>query len=455
MRKAISVAMLIAMRAGAATYYVSPIGSDSNAGTSVGSPWLTPNHSLNGGDVIIAASGTYAYLNFTAGQWGTVTCSGAHCVARLTCNTFDACKMTSGGIHIDQSHWQVDGWEFSSTGGGGCLGASPGASSNLQDIVIANNVVNNCGGPGIFTYNNGSTSGADYVAVIGNIVYHAAYVNSTGCNSGIDLFVPPVASDTVAGTHVYVAGNFSYDTVEPNPCGGGTPTDGEGIIVDETAATYYQQVVIDNNITFLNAGRGIAQAHPGSTFIRANTSVWNAKSLYIGSEQAEILFNNVGINNQAFLNLTLTSGATSPGGSSIYNYYVENTNGNTKIFSNFGYSAAGQNISVNSSPGFVAGVNLFGSDPVISVSDPGAPGCGAYANTVACMSSVIAMFTPGNSAALPYGYQMPSTTPIHDSLYPKWLCGLPLPSGLVTPGCLTSDIGVRSAMTLRGTVTIR
>src|SRR5580700_6142100 len=35
--------------------------------------------------------------------------------------------------------------------------------------------------------------------------------------------------DTLPGTHVYVAGNFAWDNFDPNPCNGGTPTDGEGI----------------------------------------------------------------------------------------------------------------------------------------------------------------------------------------------------------------------------------
>ena len=37
---------------------LSPYGSDSNTGKSTSAPWVSPNHSLNCGDVIIAAAGT-------------------------------------------------------------------------------------------------------------------------------------------------------------------------------------------------------------------------------------------------------------------------------------------------------------------------------------------------------------------------------------------------------------
>jgi len=42
------------------TYYISPTGSDSNNGTSAATPWLTPNHSVVCGDVIIAAAAAWS-----------------------------------------------------------------------------------------------------------------------------------------------------------------------------------------------------------------------------------------------------------------------------------------------------------------------------------------------------------------------------------------------------------
>jgi hypothetical protein len=53
------------------------------------------------------------------------------------------------------------------------------------------------------------------------------------------------------------------------------------------------------------------------------------------------------------------------------------------------------------------------------------------------MATVIANFTPTNAAAVRYGYQTPSSTQVSDPLFPKWLCNVNLPSGLVTLGCQT------------------
>jgi hypothetical protein len=51
------------------------------------------------------------------------------------------------------------------------------------------------------------------------------------------------------------------------------------------------------------------------------------------------------------------------------------------------------------------------------------------------MAAVIANFTPTNTAATAYGYEMPGSTSVYDSLFPQWLCNVNLPSGLVTMGC--------------------
>jgi hypothetical protein len=55
------------------------------------------------------------------------------------------------------------------------------------------------------------------------------------------------------------------------------------------------------------------------------------------------------------------------------------------------------------------------------------------------MATVIADFAPMNVEAKGYGYQIPSSTPAYDPLFPQWLCGVTnLPTGLVTMGCQTS-----------------
>src|SRR5271168_5113119 len=115
MKKLVLAVLLstLASPAWATTYYLATAadgGNDSNNGTSVSTPWLTPKHAVNCGDVILAATSTsYSYANFTAGEWGTVTCPGGNNVAWLKCVTFDACKITSSGgnpgIYVDKDYW--------------------------------------------------------------------------------------------------------------------------------------------------------------------------------------------------------------------------------------------------------------------------------------------------------------------------------------------------------------
>ena len=52
-----------------AIYYVSPTGSDANAGT-IGSPWATANHTLTAGDIVYFRGGSYN-IQLIPGQSGT------------------------------------------------------------------------------------------------------------------------------------------------------------------------------------------------------------------------------------------------------------------------------------------------------------------------------------------------------------------------------------------------
>ena len=131
----LAVGLLTPLMAGAATYYLSPSGSDAPGvpGT-LNNPWLSPNHNINCGDVIIAeASNEYAYYNFNQHHWGQVqNCNPqSESVAWLECATFDGCIISSGGgIWVDQSNWGVQGWQVTTTlQDSGCFSAAPTGSS--------------------------------------------------------------------------------------------------------------------------------------------------------------------------------------------------------------------------------------------------------------------------------------------------------------------------------------
>ncbi|MGA8671898.1 MAG: choice-of-anchor D domain-containing protein [Terracidiphilus sp.] len=428
-------------------YYIAPAvagGNDTNNGLSPGAPWLTPNHSVKCGDVITAAPGSYVDTNFRFNQWGVVTCPAMNNVAWLICASFDSCKITVSGTEnpmaVTESYWGVAGWEVNAINdNNGCFVAYPPSSSTqIHHVVFADNVANGC-------YNGGFTSGSegavgvDYLAIVGNIAYNGAQSTSS-CTSGIDI-VEPVNSDSAPGTHIYIAGNFTWGNVDHNPCAGGPPTDGEGIVLDtlNSPSTYSGQILVDNNISIANGGRGfnVYQSPAAQIYERHNT-FWgnNTDSNQNDPACGESVITNSS-NTQTFLNLSATNATDGCGGNPIYDYFVYIGDVTDKVYDNFGYAASGTNSGATNSPGFSYGPNnLFGANPqFVNPTAPGAPNCSGYANVPACMAQVIANFTPANAAAQGYGYQVTSSQSIYDPLFPQWLCNVNLPPGLVTVGC--------------------
>jgi hypothetical protein len=470
MRK-LALAMLfftLASPAWATTYFLATAvggGSDSNSGADSGHPWLTPNHTVNCGDVIIAAASTaYDPANFTYYKWGTVTCAAGNNVAWLKCVTFDACKISFGGtwpqqaMWISKSYWGVQGWEATITaepdnGGNGCFVAAPNYDTPVQihHIVFANNVVNGCFDSG-FTVRNGvltNDMGVDYVAVVGNIAYNASQGGTGQCGSGISVFQPR-QSDSFPGTHYYVAGNFIWDNFNANPCAGGTPSDGEGIIIDSPDGSqwglspYTAQIVVDNNILVANGGRGfeVFNNSAGSVhapiYVRHNTLWGNNIDLNDTNNLCGEMLIHAALKIEQFFNIAATSQATGCGGYSLYAYYVISGDSTDHVYNNVGWSATGTYDGLASSGAFSYGPNnLFETNPsFVNATAPGAPSCGSASSVPNCMATVITNFTPTNAAAKPYGYQIPSTKQTYDPLFPQWLCNVNLPAGLVTMGCL-------------------
>jgi hypothetical protein len=434
-----------------ASYYLATAaegGSDSNSGTSPGSPWLTPDHTLNCGDVIVAApSSSYSASNF--GRFGTVNCALGNNVAWLKCATFDACKITvatvnqfAAGMQIGTSYWGVQGWEVTtSTSSGTCFLAYPASSgTTIHHIVFANDIANGCGEGGFGDGSNGS-AGVDYLAYVGDIAYNAVG-GSGNCASGFNLY-KPVASDSRPGTHIYFAGNFSWNNVEPNPCDGATPTDGEGLLFDNVSP-YSQQMVIDNNISVYNGGNGIkaynnAIGSPNAViYVRHNTTYGNETGRVNGGICSEIGFQN-SLSSEAFANLSMAAVPTGCSGSeALYVFAVSTPDSTDLLFGNYGYSSVANNTS-GAGAGYSLGPNnQFGTNPSFANSTaPGTPSCGTATSVPNCMATVIANFTPANAVAKSYGYQIPSPSAIIDPLFAQWLCNVNLPSGLVTMGCLS------------------
>jgi hypothetical protein len=453
----------------AATYYLAPAsagGNDSNSGTSPASPWLTPNHAVNCGDVIIAAASTgYQYSNFTTGDWGVVSCPARNNVAWLTCATFDACKITSSGptnyqgFWVDQSFWGVQSWEVDmppTDGYGTCFNIHPNAATpvEISHIIFADDICDGASQGGFGVSNQGDV-GADYIVVVGNIAYNAAQ-GTISCTSGID-FYEPVQSDSLPGTHIYVGGNFSFGNLNPRACNNGQSTDGEGILFDtfdgsqaDLPSPYSAQAVAENNILVANGGRGIevfnnsAGSSHASIYLRHNTTWGNSLSpiLYTAGDGCGEIEISSASDVQAYDNLVSTNNNDPTGCDSepLYAFFMFSGNSTNSVHDNFGYSAAGNNTFSYGSGTFAFGPNnIFGANPSFANAvAPGAPSCGSFSSVPACMATVIANFAPTNAAASSYGYQIPSTASVYDPLFPQWLCNVNLPVGLVTMGCSTA-----------------
>jgi hypothetical protein len=424
-------------------YYMSTTGSDGNAGTSSGSPWLTPSHALNCGDAIDAAAGAYNVDNLSGDgniAWINANCPAGNNVAWLVCATAFACTVssTSSGIIVTADYWGVMGWVVTQTSNSAydaCFGVQDN-TTEVHHVIFANDIANGCYDGGLTAYQTTATESFDYLVLLDDIAYDATQ-GSTVCGQGITL-EGPYASDTQPGTHIYIANDFAWANADPNPCGGGTPSDGSGLYAGPIDGTttggvpYNQQIVFQGNISIGNGAPGfeVYQNEVGGVsapFYVIHNTVWDNttdSSLEAGT-YAEItpeFANNFTIE----WNLAATNQSTATG-SNYYAFYVLNNGAASTIDYNWGYSAAGYNDGSNNS--FVYGShNVFGTNPSFtSPSIPGAPSCGSYASVPACMATLIANFVPTASGASSYGYQAPSGTSIYDPLFPHWLCANVVP----------------------------
>jgi hypothetical protein len=428
------------------TYYLSPTGSDSNSGLS-SEPWLSPDHPVNCGDMIIAASSSaYDQQNFAQGKWGPVTCTtgSTASVAWLKCETFDSCKIAANyqnAMWVTSSYWGVQGWEVSATGGQASCFASypPTSTANLHHIIFANDIANGCYGAGFENIPNGS-AGTDYFVLIGNIAYNAAQ-QTIQCGSGISIF-EPAQSDTLSGTHIYVAGNYTWANVDGNPCAGGTPTDGEGIIFDTLDGLgYTQQAVMENNVSFLNGSSGLRvdKTTTAPVYIVNNTSFGNNTDTNLDSSWCGEITLQQADGVQVSNNVAMTNSAIGCGANPNYALYVAEGDNTDVVANNFADGISGLNAGQNASTGFsFAASNILGVNPQFvspPMTNPGPPNCTGTGNVAQCMSSTFAGLLPQASSAVGLGILPLGGAVTSDPLFPMWLCNVALPSGLIPNHC--------------------
>lgn len=272
------------------TYYMAASGcNDTNPGTSPAAPWCSPNHAVNAGDVIIAATGTY---NGSLNSWGTVSnfpsttggttgtggvwvaslvCAGNPGTCIINCST-GACSaglVGSGGrsspagcMNVNNSYWAIIGWYCNGNGNshsGFQVDACLTTTTLVHHVAFINDItVNAAQGYSISecAYNHlVPGNGVDYFAVLGSIAQKAA--GAAICLSAID-FVGPANSDALAGTHTVLLGNFAIANTNNFLPGNCTASDGEGMMLDTLDAHGYGgQIYVRDNIIYSSSWAGL------------------------------------------------------------------------------------------------------------------------------------------------------------------------------------------------------
>lgn len=311
------VATCLYLLAHSTTYFVRTDGNDSNDGLAndAAHAWETVNHAIDqlaAGDTLWIADGTYYVdpivvdsLHATAddptmiaaiNEWGAkITLKGAPTWGNL--------------VEIQTSSYLVvEGLELyqkNPTKGTGLQ-----ASKRSHHIVFRKNYVHDCGCNGI------SARGSDYVTVEDNIVQDNAKRSEYNC-SGISYYLP-VEHDQKPGFHFIIRRNIAFGNecrLPFTPGGHDVPTDGNGIILDLFRNTrnnpegqtggYYSETLIENNLSFMNGGRGIHMFNSDNVTVRNNT-LWH--NLYVlndyGHEKGDLegyTAQNVKIYNNIFV----------------------------------------------------------------------------------------------------------------------------------------------------------
>jgi len=292
-----------ALPTGSVLHYMSTTGSDANDGLAptVGGghgPWATPNHTMNCGEVLLVAPGTYTNgigvgtaANCPSSSGGIDSLGQIYfviilCAGDLSPPPGGGCLLqlpgSAGGQYnsnLSNNNWAVEGFQCNGvTNINYCFLADTGANNRItHHSAYINNIaydsaqgfgINGC--PGGCTHNIPG-EGSDYVAFVGNIAKNSAQAN---CLGAFDIVAPGVF-DQAAGTHHIIYGNFSYKNL------GACPSDGTGLYFDtwDAHGAAYQGVIA-NNITWNNERYGINLTHSGDHITFVSNILYHNNTFY-------------------------------------------------------------------------------------------------------------------------------------------------------------------------------
>ena len=298
-------------------YYVSPSGNNSNNGTSTSTPFATIQKgvdSTSAGDTVRVMAGTYSatlaqgYVLATAksGTAGSpIIIEGYNSrpiitlpnggVAAVQMNgsymTFRGFELIGNANSITLSAAQANAASSSPTADKTYLANGVSTSWNGNSviehhIVISDNIIHDFPGAGIVCVKS------DYITIEKNTVYGCAKYSTYG-NSGMTIYGSHDI-DSVTGYKNFVTGNILYDNrqlVASTAIGSSTPTDGEGLLIDDNSndqtdnQAYKGGTLISNNVAYNNGSAGLAAYASANCDFLYNTCYGNDPSVSHGGNQ--------------------------------------------------------------------------------------------------------------------------------------------------------------------------
>ena len=267
----------------AVRYYVGLGGNDSITKTQArnrSTPFRTIQHAINQaepGDFISVFDGVYEE-DVYIGRSGI---PGKY--IRLVSANREGAKVRGWISSNDQSYVLVDGFDVTNTSD---VPPTKGISFNrCHHIKVRDCRIHDCYGGGL------GFDRCDYVIAEWNIVHNNAYFNVEQ-HSGISAYQPRRLTTDRRSWGIIFRNNTTFGNYNfVNNPNFGRPTDGNGIVVDDTlnvqsddAGDYNRRILVENNWSFDNGGQGIHCYSSRLVYIRNNTCVNNVDSFDFGGE---------------------------------------------------------------------------------------------------------------------------------------------------------------------------
>src|SRR4051794_2380209 len=348
-------------------FYVA-VDGDNGANGSASAPWRTIGRAMQQklvpGDEVVVKPGTYTeqvWIN----QGGS---ADAHLTIRSEVPGQAKILPPAGAystVNLRANYVVVDGFDVKG-GSGHAIDAE-----NVHHTKVLHNTAHDSGGSGI-QYN-----ASEFITIEGNVAFNNASTNGYQ-TSGISIYQSRniTGDKTTEGFRTIVRDNISHHNVETAAIGG-EHTDGNGIIIDDFQSTqnsnfpsYTFPTLVENNLAYLNGGKGIQVTWSDNVTVRNNTA-WhnNLDNLNTGTWRAELSnqqsSHNTWVNNVAISDPTVNGNNTAVGNYS-YGGYV---NTGTAWHNNITFNGTIGNASVKTDGGntglSVADGNKLGVNPLL------------------------------------------------------------------------------------------